>query len=117
MAITLTTLARVRQRLQLETWESTDTAITQFIEDAEATITNYLGSLPVSGDSQFDLAGSIATDFAAYYTGISLPTLTDRDAEKARADHCRSFKTTADAELARLLTAPATTPLPKSTTG
>jgi len=106
MAITLTTVARVRQRMKLEDWESTDTAITQFITDAEATIKNYLGALPVSGDGDFDLAGSIATDFAAYYTGISI----------ASTKNISEFKANADKELARLLKTPATVALPKSTT-
>jgi hypothetical protein len=117
MAITLTTITRVRQRLQLEPWESTDEAITQFITDTEATISNYFGSMPISGQANFNLAASIATDLAAYYTGISLPALKEKDAEKTRGEHIREFKARADAELARLLTAPATIPLPKSTTG
>ncbi len=116
MVISLTTAARVRQRLSLETWESTDTAITQFITDAEAQITNYVGSLPVSGETDFALAGSIATDLAAYYTGISLPSLKDKDAEKARLAHIRNFKENADRDLKRLISPPATVPLPRSTT-
>lgn len=116
MAITLTTVARVRQRLQLETWESTDTAITQFVEDAEAVIKNTLGSIPAAADSNFAHAGTIATDLAAFYTGISLPALQDDDAEKARQRHIREFKATADAELLKLRTPPAIVPLPRSTT-
>ena len=115
MTITLTTLARVRQRLQLETWDSTDTAITQFIEDAEAIITNAIGSLPASGDDNFAAAGSVATDMAAYRTGISLPALEDADAEKERLKRVKEFKTTADADLAALIPA-ATVPMPRSTT-
>jgi hypothetical protein len=107
MAITLSTIIRVRQRLQLETWESTDTAITQFITDAEAQISNFIGSLPVSGDTDFALAESIATDLAAYYTGISLPALKDENAEKARLAHIKEFKDAADRDLKRLLSPPA----------
>jgi hypothetical protein len=99
MAITLTTVPRVRQRLQLELWESNDTAITQFITDAEGQISDYIGSLPAAGDTNFALAGSIATDLAAYYTGISLPALKDPDAEKARLSHIRNFKESADRAL------------------
>ena len=118
MTITLTTIPRVRQRLQLDTWESTDTAITQFVTDAEATIANYLGTLPASGDDNFALAGSIATDFAAFYTGISLPALSDTDAQKVRSASIRTIKAIADTDLARLLHPPvAAVPLPKSTTG
>lgn len=117
MPITLTTIARVRQRLQLETWESTDTAITQFIEDAEATIKNYLGTLPVSGDDNFELAGAIATGFAAHDTGLSLPILKDNDAAKLRAANIKTIKANANVELARLLTHPRPSiPLPRSTT-
>lgn len=115
MAITLTTLARVRQRLQLETWESTDTAITQFIEDAEAIITNAIGTLPVPGDDNFAAAGSVATDMAAYRTGISLPSLEDKDAEKARLTHIKTLKATADTDLAALIPTK-TVPMPRSTT-
>lgn len=103
MAITLTTIVRVRQRLQLETWESDDIAITQFITDAEAMIANYLGTLPVTGDANFALVESIATDFAAYYTGISMPALIDMDAQKARGQNIREFKKTADADLSNML--------------
>lgn len=116
MAVTLTTLARVRQRLELETWESTDAAITQFITDAENTIANYLGALPVSGDSNFDQAGTIATDMAAYYTGISIPPPIDPEEAKLRQDKIREFKATADENLAKLLATPSAIPLPKSTT-
>jgi catalase (peroxidase I) len=117
MAITLTTAVRVRQRLELKTWESTDAAITQFIEDVEATISNYLGTLPVSGDDKFDLAGSIATDHAAYYTGISLPTPFNAEEARARRDHILEIKKTGDDNLAKLLHAPSAIALPKSTTG
>lgn len=116
MPITLTTTVRVRQRLQLEEWESSNTSITQFITDAEAQIANYVGSLPVSGETDFALAGSIATDLAAYYTGISLPALQDEDAEKARLVHIRNFKENADRDLKRLISPPATVPMPRSTT-
>ncbi len=115
MAVSLTTLTRVRQRLQLETWESTDIAITQFITDAEALITNAIGSLPVSGDANFAAAGSVATDMAAYRTGISLPALDDAEAEKERLNRTETLKTTADADLAALIPA-ATVPMPRSTT-
>lgn len=117
MAITLTTIARVRQRLQLESWESTDTAITQFITDAESIIANYMGTLPASGDPDFALAESIATDLASYYTGRSLPTPRDPLEAKARSEAIRDSKETADKDLAKLLHAPASVPLPKSTTG
>ena len=90
-----------------DSWESSDTAITQFITDAEAQIENYLGSLPVSGDDEFALAGSIATDFATYYTGISLPALQDREAEITRRQYIRNLKENADKDLARLLASPA----------
>ena len=116
MAISLTTVARVRQRLQLETWESTDTAITQFITDAEAIITNYMGALPESGDDDFALAQSIATDLAAYYTGRSLPTPRDPIEAKMRSEIVADSKASADRDLQRLLSAPASIPLPKSTT-
>jgi len=117
MAITLTTLARVRQRLQLETWESTDLAITQFIEDSEAIIANYMGALPTAGGANFALAESIATDLAAYYTGRSIPTPRDPIEAKARAEAIADSKQNADKDLAKLLNAPASVPLPRSTTG
>lgn len=117
MAITLTTTARVRQRLQLESWESTDTAITQFITDAEAIIANYMGTLPVSGGTDFALAESIATDLAAYYTGRSIPTPRDPVEAKARAEAIADSKASADRDLEKLLNVPASVPLPKSTTG
>jgi len=114
--VTLTTVARVRQRLQLEDWEGATAAITQFIEDAEAVIINALGSLPAAADTNFGHAGTIATDIAAFYTGISLPPLKDEEAQKARQKYIREFKATADAELLKLRTPPATVPLPRSTT-
>ena len=117
MAITLTTIARVRQRLQLETWESNDTAITQFITDAEAMIANYMGSLPVAGDTDFALAESICTDYAAFYTGISIPALTDNAAQKIRLDATRSIKANADSDIVKLLNTPSSVALPRSTTG
>jgi len=117
MAITLTTIARVRQRLQLETWESTDTAITQFITDAEAIIANYMGALPISGGANFALAESIATDLAAYYTGRSIPTPRDPIEAKQRAENIADSKKNADADLAKLLNAPASVAMPRSTTG
>ncbi len=80
-------------------------------------IENYLGALPASGAANFALAGSICTDFAAFYTGISLPPLKDQSDERARAENIREFKASADRDLARLLTAPTTIGLPKSTTG
>jgi len=114
MTITLTTIARVRQRLQLESWESNDTAITQFIEDAEATISNCLGALPVSGDNKFNLAGSIATDMAAHYVGISLPTPFNAEEAKARQEHIADIKQTGDDNLSKLLAYPSTIALPIS---
>ena len=116
MAISLTTIARVRQRLQLESWESDDTAINQFIIDAEAIISNYMGALPTSGDPDFALAESIATDLAAYYTGRSIPTPRDPLEAKARAEAVADSKASADRDLEKLLHAPASIPLPKSTT-
>lgn len=116
MAITLTTVARVRQRLQLGTWESTDTAITQFITDAEAIIANYMGALPVSGSKDFALAESIATDLAAYYTGRAIQTPKDPLEAKARAEAIADSKASANQDLQKLLSTPAAVPLPRSTT-
>lgn len=117
MAISLTTVVRVRQRLQLETWESNTISITQFIEDAEAMIKNYLGSLPASGDDNFDFAGAITTDQAAVWLGISLPTRIEKDIAKQRAANIQTLKKLVDENLIKLQTQQITTPLPRSSTG
>ncbi|MBW2259110.1 MAG: hypothetical protein JRF18_01470 [Deltaproteobacteria bacterium] len=116
MAISLTTVARVRQRLNLETWESTDADITQFITDSEAIVANYMGALPVAGGTDFALAESIATDLATYYTGRAIPTPRDAAEASARAQVIRDSKSGADRDLAKLLNVPASVPLPRSTT-
>ena len=116
MPITLTTVVRVRQRLQLETWESNDTAITQFITDGEAIIQNYLASLPVSGDDNFDLAGLFATDYAAFLTGLSRPPSQNKDIAKQRAADARSLKIQADEHLEKLQASVSVAPMPRSTT-
>jgi hypothetical protein len=69
----LTTAAKVRTRLNIETFQATDTTIADFIADADGLIQHTLGSLPTAGDSDYALAVSVSTGLAAYYTGTQIP--------------------------------------------
>ena len=61
----LTTAARVRQRVNAASWEGDDTAIAQFIADAEAVIYSATGHTYVVTDEDYNLATSVCTSLAA----------------------------------------------------
>lgn len=69
----LTTAAKVRARLGIDTFQASDASIADPITDAEGLISYSMGSLPVVGDSGYALAASTVTSLAAYYTGMNLP--------------------------------------------
>jgi len=113
----LTTVAKIRQRLHLESWEGDDTAMGQAITDADAMIQNYIGTLPAVGDADYNLASSISTDYAAFYTALISPEVfyeLDPKTRKAKIDEIRGI---ADLNLKQLLTKPNTVLIALSTTG
>ena len=80
----LTTAAKVRARLGVRTWEGDDAAITQFIADAEATITGTSGVTYTAADDDYDLAASLCTNIAAQQLLLALinPPESKPDPEK-----------------------------------
>lgn len=80
----LTTKARVRQRLGVPSWEGDDTAIDQFISDAEATIYVATGHTYVAADDDYALAESVCTNIAAQSLLLALinPPESKPDPEK-----------------------------------
>ena len=61
----LTTAIRVRQRWGVPEWEADDTAIAQFIADAEAVIYSATGHSYSPGDEDYELVCSLCTSLAA----------------------------------------------------
>ena len=82
----LTTAARVRQLLGLESWEGDDTAITQFISDGEIIIEGSSGQVYTATDDDYNLAAIVCTEIAAQ---LLLPGLikNEPNAEKVAAYH------------------------------
>ncbi|MDA3832967.1 MAG: hypothetical protein PF495_06180 [Spirochaetales bacterium] len=112
----LTTPARVRQRLDIQSWESSDAIINQYFTDTDASIKNFIGTLPTSGDDDYALASSVCTDLAAFYTGISLPQPFDKEEAKSRKQKIDAIKSAADVNLAQLLKKPHAVLLARTTT-
>lgn len=112
----LTTVAKIRQRLHLESWEGDDTAMTQAITDADAMIKNYIGSLPAAGADDYNLAVAISTDYAAFYTALVSPEVFYELDAKVRKEKTDAIKETADINLKQLLTKPNAVLLARSTT-
>lgn len=112
----LTTVAKIRNRLHLESWEGDDTAIGEAIADAESMIKNYLGTIPGAADADYTLAASVCTDYAAFYTALITPEVfyeLDSGVRKKKID---SIKELADLNLKQLLTKPNTIVVARSTT-
>ncbi len=114
--MSITSVAKVRARLDIASWEIEDSVVEQFIIDAEATIKNFLGVLPEQGEADYNLASSGCTDLAAFYTGISLPQPFTANEAKSRKEKIDRIKKTADENLSSLLNKPHTVLYPRSTT-
>ena len=68
----LTTAARVRGRLGVQSWEGDDTEIAQFITDGEATIYVATGHTYTAADDDYALAQSVCAGLAAQQLLLAL---------------------------------------------
>lgn len=62
---TLTTAARIRNRIKASESDISDAVLTEFIADEQAYIESYAGKIFAESDSQFNLARSVCTDRCA----------------------------------------------------
>lgn len=113
--MTLTTAAKVRTRLNIEIFQASDATIGDFISNADGLIKYILGSLPVSGDDDYELAVSTSTGIAAYYTAMQLPYPEDEEEAKAWSDKLKHMRSITDGNL-DTLSDTHTVPVAKSTT-
>lgn len=106
--MSLTSTTKIRQRLHLKTWEGDDTAMTQAIADAESMIKNYIGSIPEVGADDYNLAASICTDYASFYTALVTPEVFYELDAKIRKEKINTIRDMADLNLKQLLVKPNT---------
>ena len=62
---TLTTAARIRNRINAAEGDISGAVLTEFIADEQAYIESYAGKIFAESDSQFNLARSVCTDRCA----------------------------------------------------
>lgn len=112
----LTTAAKVRTRLNIETFQATDTTIADFIADSDGLIQHTLGALPTAADNNYKLAVSVSTGLAAYYTGTQLPYPEDAEEATSWFNKLGSIYSIANKNLAILGGVQSPMPVAKSTT-
>ena len=113
--MTLTTAAKVRTRLNVETFEAPDASMADFIADADGLIEYKLGYIPTASDDNYKLAVSTSTGLAAYYAAAQIPRKKDEVAAwSVKLEHMRTI---ADNDLDVLCTTQRPVPTARSTTG
>lgn len=115
--MTLTTPAKVRERLSIEEYQASDSLIDDFIESADGEITYRMGRTPVVGDSDYDFACAVSTGLAALATGLMLPYPENQSEAEAWATKLKMIRGKTSADMVHLTSNPNTpTPMPRSTT-
>ena len=112
----LTTPAKVRARINIETYQASDAIINQFITDGDGMISYRIGSLPTSTDDNYALASSTSTTLAAFYTGIQMPYPEDKDEATAWMDKLKNLRLVAEQNLDILSGVQTPIPVARSTT-
>lgn len=112
----LTTAAKVRIRLNIDTYQAPDATIAQFIAAADGVILHNLGRTPTATDEDYELAVSVSTDMAAFRTGTQIPYPEDKDEAAAWQKRLDAIESIAAEDLERLTGTQAPIPVAKSTT-
>lgn len=112
----LTTALKVRNRLNIETFQASDAMIAEFIADADGLIRHSLGYIPTASDDKYSLAVSTSTGLAAYYTAMQLPYPEDVGEAKVWMKKVEHHRMVADRNLKTMGKSISQIPVAKSTT-